>query len=51
VHIKYNIKLQNRFAEMSQLTDVEDEWENFRETINETAKTVIGRRRGTKKER
>ena len=51
VHIKYNLGLQNRFAELSQLTDVEDEWENFRETINETAEMVLGRRRGTKKER
>ena len=33
------------------MVDVEDEWENIREKINQTAESVIGKRRGTKKER
>ena len=51
VHKEYNIELQNRFEELTQMVDVEDEWENIRETINQTAESVIGKRRGTKKER
>ena len=37
VHKEYNIELQNRFEELAQMVDVEDEWENIRETINQTA--------------
>ena len=31
VHKEYNIELQNRFEELAQMVDVEDEWENIRE--------------------
>jgi len=51
VHTRYNVELQNRFEALEWATNIADEWENIKQVFNKTAETVIGKRRGTKKER
>ena len=48
---EFCIDVSNRFAMLQHATDFADQWKNFQETIKDSAEQVIGRRRGSRKER
>jgi len=45
------LELANRFDMLSPDLSVEDQWESFSSGVKSSAETVLGRRRGTNKER
>lgn len=48
---KYNIELQNRFQALEPGDDINSEWENIVDTINRSVEAIVGKRRGSRKER
>uniref|UniRef100_A0A2C9L7L6 Endonuclease/exonuclease/phosphatase domain-containing protein n=1 Tax=Biomphalaria glabrata TaxID=6526 RepID=A0A2C9L7L6_BIOGL len=48
---QFQLKLKNRFETLADILNLEEEWANFKDTTIECAKEVIGRRRGSYKER
>ncbi|XP_074841593.1 uncharacterized protein LOC142008310 [Carettochelys insculpta] len=48
---QYKLKLRNRFQQMQRETSLEDQWMQFKRAVTEIAEGMIGRRRGTQKER
>ena len=47
----YNVALENRFGVLQAAGNVEDSWLLFRDAVNETADSVLGKTRGKRKER
>ena len=47
----YNIELSNRFSALQNTGDMQNTWINFQEAVTGAAQTILGRLRGTKKER
>jgi len=45
------LELSNRFAVLQEDLSIEDKWELFSTSVKASADTVIGRRRGTNRER
>jgi len=48
---EFCIDVSNRFAMLQHAADFADQWKIFQETIKDSAEQVIGRRRGSRKER
>ena len=49
--VKYQLELSNRFQQLQDATVVEEQWALFRKAVSESADQVVGRRRGSLKER
>jgi len=47
----YNIELSNRFSALQDTDDTQNTWLNFQKAVTGAAQTILGRRRGKKKER
>jgi len=47
----YNVALENKFEVLQAAGNVEESWMLFRNAVNETADSVLGKRRGKRKER
>ena len=47
----YNVALENRFGVLQAAGNAEDSWLLFRDAVNETADSVLGKTRGKRKER
>ncbi|KAI8771477.1 craniofacial development protein 2, partial [Biomphalaria glabrata] len=48
---QFQLKLKNRFEALTDILTLDEEWANFKDTTIECAEEVIGRRRGSYKER
>ena len=48
---RFSEMVQNRFGEVRPANDIENQWTNFMSTTKECAEEVVGRRRGSQKER
>ncbi|KAI8782811.1 craniofacial development protein 2, partial [Biomphalaria glabrata] len=48
---QFQLKLTNRFEALADILTLEEEWANFKDTTIGCAEEVIGRRRGSYKER
>ncbi|XP_022245853.1 uncharacterized protein LOC111086614 [Limulus polyphemus] len=48
---EFQLKLRNKFEVLENLEDIETHWEGFKKKIREVAEEVLGRRRGTNRER
>ena len=48
---EFKLQLYNRFKLLKNLEDVEVHWGNFKAIVHEIAMKVLGRRRGTNRER
>ena len=48
---KYHKEVVNRFQLLDDVEDLEEQWKLFMQAVKDSAETVLGRRRGTNKER
>ena len=48
---EFDLELKNRFQALQQEDNVEGDWFRFKDTVNKAAESVLGRRRGKRKER
>jgi len=51
VETAFDIEVHNRFAILESVDGVEDTWSQFKTTIVAVAEKVVGRKRGSRKER
>lgn len=48
---QHQVTLKNKLQQLQKITaDIKDQWIFFIEAVNESARTIIGRRRGSHKE-
>ena len=47
---KFRLELTNRFEILQHSEDIEKEWDQLKNCVNETAEKTVGRRRGSRKE-
>ena len=50
VKTAFELQVANRFAALEVTSDVEEEWNNFRDTVSAAAIKVMGYKRGSEKE-
>ena len=48
---RYELELSNRFTVLQEDLSIEEKWELFSTSVKASAETVIGRRRGTNRQR
>ena len=46
----YQTELSNRFQQLQQATDIEEQWSLFKQAVRESADVTVGLRRGTQRE-
>ena len=46
----YQLQVRNKFASLERTDDIEVRWPNFKDAVHTAADSIIGRRRGTRKE-